>query len=123
VKNRLIPVGSTCLAAVTALILLGSASVGFGKPQKNSAASPQEKVDALLAAAIKNMSTGVWSVNGTASVKKTIKLHGLLSGEDFDLTMDPGVKPNTPMREIVIKDKGWICSDGETWHGTSPNVA
>ena len=112
---------TTCMVAVAAFILLGSGSVGFGKPQKNAAASTQEKVDALLAAAIKNMSTGVWSVNGTASVKKTIKLHGLLSGEDFDLTMEPGVKPNTPMREIVIKDKGWICSDGETWHATSPN--
>jgi len=70
----------------------------------------------LLMAAMKKMSTGVWSVNGTAAFKKTIKLRGLLSGEDFDLTMEPGVKPDTPMRGIVIKDKGWVCSDGETWH-------
>jgi len=67
------------------------------------------------------MSTGVWSVSGTATFKKTIKLHGLLSGEDFDLTMEPGVKPDVPMRSIVIKDKAWICSDGETWHAGSPD--
>ena len=25
------------------------------------------------------------------------------------------------MREIVIKDKAWVCSDGETWHAGSAN--
>jgi tetratricopeptide (TPR) repeat protein len=75
--------------------------------------------EALLMGAMKKMSTDVWSVNGTVAVNKTIKLRGLLSGKDFDLTMEPGVKPDTPMREIVIKDKGWICSDGETWHAGS----
>jgi tetratricopeptide (TPR) repeat protein len=89
------------------------------KQQKNSATSTQEKPDALIAAAMKKMSTDVWSVNGTVTSKKTIKLHGLLSGEDFDLTMEPGVKANVPMREIVIKDKAWVCSDGETWHAGS----
>jgi tetratricopeptide (TPR) repeat protein len=115
------PASATWTWPVVALLLLASASAGYPKAQKKAATATQEKPDALLAAAMKNMSTGVWSVNGTATVKKTIRLHGLLSGEDFDLTMDPGVKPNTPMREIVIKDKGWICSDGETWHATSPN--
>ena len=67
------------------------------------------------------MESGVWSVNGTVQAKKTIKLQGLLAGEDFDLSMEPGVNPNTPMREIVIKDKAWICSDGETWHATGPD--
>jgi hypothetical protein len=55
------------------------------------------------------------------SFKKIIKLHGLRSGEDFDLTMESGVKPNTPMRGIVIKDKAWVCSDGQTWHAGSPD--
>src|SRR5882724_862900 len=91
------------------LILVFDCAHGQGKP------------DALLAAAMKNMTSGVWSVNGSVTSKKTIKLHGLLSGEDFDLTMEPGVKPNTPMREIVIKDKAWVCSDGETWHAGSAN--
>ena len=57
----------------------------------------------------------------TVTAKKPIKLQGLLSGKDFDLTMEPGVKPNTPMREIVIKNKAWICSDGETWHASRPD--
>ncbi|MGH7984491.1 MAG: tetratricopeptide repeat protein [Candidatus Udaeobacter sp.] len=70
---------------------------------------------------MKNMETGVWSVNGTVSMKNVIKLHGLLAGEDFDLTMEPGVKPGTPLRGIVIKDKAWVCSDGETWHAGRPD--
>jgi tetratricopeptide (TPR) repeat protein len=37
------------------------------------------------------------------------------------LTTEPGIRPNTPMREIIIKDKVWICSDGETWHAGQPN--
>src|SRR5262249_21632992 len=52
---------------------------------------------------------------------KTIKVQGLLDGEDFDLTTEPGIRPNTPVREIIIKDKVWICSDGETWHAGQPN--
>ena len=107
------PVSATWICLVLMFFLLGSASIGFGKPQKNSTTSTQEKPDALLSAAMKKMSTDVWSVNGTVTSKKTIKLHGLLSGEDFDLTMEPGVKPNTSMREIVIKDKAWVCSDGD----------
>ena len=76
----------------------------------------EEKPDPLLAGAMKNMSNGVWSVNRTVISRKTIKLHGLLSGEDFDLAMEPGTKPGAPMRGIVIKDQAWVCSDGESWH-------
>jgi len=43
---------------------------------------PGKKPQALLSAAMKKMETGVWSVNGTVTLEKTIKLHGLLSGED-----------------------------------------
>jgi hypothetical protein len=88
----------------------------FRKATKETSWILPENADPLVNAAMKNMESGVWSVNGTVQARKTIKLQGLLAGEDFDLTMEPGVKPNTPMREIVIKDKGWICSDGETWH-------
>jgi len=107
------------------LLLLFAVQFATAKPPK------VEKVDtdkmppgdpqtqAALATALKNMSTGVWTVNGTITGQKTIKVHGLLSGEDFDLSMEPGVKPDTPMRDIAIKDKAWICSDGETWHGAS----
>jgi hypothetical protein len=119
--KKIIHLNGTWIPAATALLLLTAASVGSAEVQKKSAASSQTNSDALLAAAIKNMSAGVWSVNGTVSFKKTIKLHGLLSGEDFDLTMEPGVKPGVPMRSIVIKDKAWVCSDGETWHAGSPD--
>src|SRR5437762_1914279 len=115
------PASATWTWPVVALLLLASALAGYPQAQKKSATSTQEKPDALLAAAMEKMSTGVWSVNGTVTVKKTIKLRGLLSGEDFDLTMEPGVKPDVPMRSIVIKDKAWICSDGETWHAGSPD--
>ena len=70
---------------------------------------------------MKNMESGVWSVKGTVQAGKTIKIQGLLDGEDFDLTTEPGIRPNTPMREIIIKDKVWICSDGDTWHAGQPN--
>jgi hypothetical protein len=65
---------------------------------------------------MKNMETGVWSVNGTVMAKKTIKLQVLLQAKILIWQWESGVKPNTPMREIVIKDKAWIYSDGETWH-------
>lgn len=70
---------------------------------------------------MKNMESGVWLVKGTVQAGKTMKIQGFLDGEDFDLTTEPGIRPNTPMREIIIKDKVWICSDGETWHAGQPN--
>ena len=89
-----------------------------GNPEAAAAAPGPE---ALLMAAMKKMSAGTWSVKGTATYKKTIKIHGLLAGEDFDLTMDPGSKPGVPLRGIVIGDKAWVCSDGKTWHAGSPD--
>jgi hypothetical protein len=65
-------------------LLLANAPSAFGKPQKKEAGSGQEHADPLVNAAMKNMETGVWSVNGTLMAKKTIKLQGLLAGEDFD---------------------------------------
>ena len=77
--------------------------------------------ESLLMAAMKKMSEGVWEVKGTAAFTKTIKLHGLLSGRDFDLTMDP--EPGRAVRRlIVIKDKAWASSDaGESFHPGTPN--
>jgi tetratricopeptide (TPR) repeat protein len=112
---------SSTIFVVTAFLAFANAFSAFAKPQKEPAGSAQQKIDPLVNAAMKNMETGVWSVNGTVTAKKPIKLQGLLDGEDFDLAMEPGVNPNTPMREIVIKNKGWICSDGETWHATKPD--
>jgi hypothetical protein len=107
--------------AVAAVSLLSTASIAFAGAQKKSTKSIQANPDPLVNAALKNMETGVWSVNGTVSFKKIIKLHGLLSGEDFDLSMEPGVKRGVPLRGIVIKDKAWVCSDGETWHAGQPD--
>jgi hypothetical protein len=103
----------------TAALLVLSATMSLAKSQKKSAESTAGNENALLATAMQNMSNGVWSVNGTVSFKKTIKLHGLLSGADYDLSMEPGVTPNAPMRGIVVKDRAWVCSDGETWHASN----
>ena len=85
-------------------------STATAEPVAQSAAP-----EALLRGAMKKMSSGTWEVKGTATFKKTIKLQGLLAGEDFDLTMNPGSKPGFPLRGIVLGDKAWICSDGKTW--------
>src|SRR5712691_8155799 len=75
----------------------------------------------LLMAAMKKMSDGVWEVKGTASVSKTIKIHGLLSGKDFDLTMEPEAG-RAVRRLIVIKDRAWASSDaGESFHPGTPD--
>ena len=112
---------SSTIFVLTAFLVFANALSAFAKPKKEPAGSGQENSDPLVNAAMKKMETGVWSVKGTVTAKKPIKLQGLLAGEDFDLSMEPGVNPNTPMREIVIKNRGWICSDGETWHATNPD--
>src|SRR5262249_48190198 len=105
--KRIIPLNTNWIWAIPAFFLFADAPDGFAKSQKKSAGPGQGNADPLVNAALKNMETGVWSVNGTVTGKKTIKLHGLLAGEDFDLTMEPGMKPDTPLRGIVIKDKAW----------------
>jgi hypothetical protein len=75
----------------------------------------------LLMAAMKKMNEGVWEVKGTASFTKTIKLHGLLSGKDFDLAMEPEAG-SAVRRLIVIKDRAWASSDaGESFHPGTPD--
>jgi hypothetical protein len=75
----------------------------------------------LLMAAMKKMNEGVWEVKGTATFTKTIKLHGLLSGKDFDLTMEPEAG-SAVRRLIVIKDRAWASSDaGESFHPGTPD--
>ncbi len=75
----------------------------------------------LLMAAMKKMNEGVWEVKGTASFTKTIKVHGLLSGKDFDLTMEPE-SGSAIRRLIVIKDRAWASSDAsESFHPGTPD--
>ena len=117
-----IPRASLSKAVVLTAAIFVATHFAIGKEQKKSAqtaVAPDPETQAQLAAAMRNMASGVWSVNGTVTGQKAIKVHGLLSGDDFDLSMEPGVKPDTPMRDITIKDKAWICSDGETWHAAS----
>ena len=92
-------------------------------PGNPHAEPPPPGPEALLVTAMKNMKTGVWSVNGTIvnANKASFKVSGLLSGDDFDLSMDPGVRPNTPLRGIIIGRQAWTCSDGQTWHAGSPD--
>src|SRR5215831_7069397 len=118
IMKRIIP--ASAVSVIAALLVFANAPLAFAKPQKKPG-SGQENANPLVNAAMKNMETGVWSVKGTVQTNKAIKLQGLLSGEDFDLTTEPGVNPNAPLREIMIKDKVWICSDGETWHAGQPN--
>jgi hypothetical protein len=84
-------------------------------PGNPTAAAAAPGPEGLLMAAMKKMSSGTWEVKGTATFKKTIKITGLLSGRDFDLSMEPGSKPGSPLRGIMIGDKAWVCSDGKTW--------
>jgi hypothetical protein len=76
------------MAAVAAFILLGSASVGFGKPQKKSSASKQEKPEAILFAAKKFADTKAWSVQAHVNADKDMKISGIIFGKDFDLTIE-----------------------------------
>ena len=114
--KTIMPGEKSLIWAIAAFALFANPPGGIAKPQKKPAASSQQDTDRLVNAAMKNMENGVWSVNGSVTSKGTIKLRGLLAGEDFDLTMEPGMKPNTPLRGIAIKNKAWVCSDGATWH-------
>ena len=87
--KKIIPASATWIWAIAALLVFANAPSAFAKPQKKPAGSAQENPDPLVNAAMKNMETGVWSVKGTVTAKKPIKLQGLLAGEDFDLAMEP----------------------------------
>jgi hypothetical protein len=73
-----------------------------------------DKASASLAAALKLMETGTWEVNATISRGKKMRVHGLLAGEDFDLTLEP--EDRNAVRQIAIKDEVWASFDGgKTW--------
>ena len=84
-------------------------------PPGNPHVQPTEDSSkALLMAAMKKMEEGVWEVNGTATREKPVRIHGVLSGEDFDLTMQS--EDRSVMRQIAIKDKAWANpTGGKTW--------
>jgi len=73
----------------------------------------------LLKSALKLMNTGTWEVDATISRAFKFHVHGLIAGEDFDLTLEP--EDRDPVRQIAIKDKVWASFDGsKTWKPQSP---
>jgi hypothetical protein len=78
--KQTIPVSATWICAIAAFFVFSNAPHGFAKPQKKATGSAPENADPLVNAAMKNMETGVWSVNVTVTAKIPIKLQGLLAG-------------------------------------------
>ena len=73
-----------------------------------------DKASAVLGSTLKLMETGTWEVDATISRAFKFRVHGLLSGEDFDLTVEPADR--NAIRQIAIKDKLWASFDGgKTW--------
>ena len=69
---------------------------------------------ALLGSSLKLMASGTWEVNATLNRGVKMRIHGLLAGEDFDLTLEP--EGHNAVRQIGIKDKIWASFDGgKTW--------
>jgi tetratricopeptide (TPR) repeat protein len=68
----------------------------------------------LLVEGLKLMETGVWEVDATIRGAFAFRAHGLLAGQDFDLTVQP--EDRNAFRLIAIKDQLWTSFDGsKTW--------
>jgi tetratricopeptide (TPR) repeat protein len=73
-----------------------------------------ENAPRLLAEALKLMETGTWEVDVTISRAFKFRVHGLLAGQDFDLTVEP--EDRNAFRVIAIKGQLWTSFDGsKTW--------
>ena len=85
-----------------------------GWPVQLSIHLSPDKASAVLGSTLKLMETGTWEVDATISRAFKFRVHGLLSGEDFDLTVEPADR--NAIRQIAIKDKLWASFDGgKTW--------
>ena len=85
-----------------------------GWPVKLSINIGPDNAPTLLTSALKLMSTGTWEVDATISRGVKMRVHGLLKGEDFDLTLEP--EGQNAVRQIALKDKIWVSYDGSiTW--------
>jgi hypothetical protein len=68
----------------------------------------------LLVEALKLMESATWEVDATISRAFKFRVHGLLAGQDFDLTVEP--EDRNAFRLIAIKDQLWTSFDGsKTW--------
>jgi len=73
----------------------------------------------LLTSALELMKTGTWEVDASISRGKKMRVHGLLAGDDFDLTLEP--EDRNAVRQISIKDRIWVSFDGsKTWKLQAP---
>ena len=73
-----------------------------------------DKASAVLGSAFKLMETGTWEVDATITHGRKFRVHGLLAGQDFDLTLEP--EDRSAVRQIAIKDQVWASFDrGKTW--------
>ena len=85
-----------------------------GWPVQLSIHLSPDKASAVLGSTLKLMESGPWEVDATISRAFKFRVHGLLSGEDFDLTVEPADR--NAIRQIAIKDKLWASFDGgKTW--------
>jgi hypothetical protein len=76
--------------------------------------SSPDNASRVLGIALKQMQIGIWEVDATISRAFTMRVHGLIAGEDFDLTLEP--EDRNAVRQIAIKDKIWVSYDGsKTW--------
>jgi hypothetical protein len=68
---------------------------------------------------MKKMERGSWEVDETMIGRKTIHVHGLIAGKDFDLTSETDKGP--PHRQITISILAWTTDDGgKTWKKMNP---
>ena len=73
-----------------------------------------ENAPRILASNLKLMEGGTWEVDATISRAFKFHVHGLLSGKDFDLIVEP--EDRNAFRQIAIKDQVWASFDGsKTW--------
>lgn len=73
-----------------------------------------ENAPQLLVEALKLMDSGVWEVDATISRAFKFHIHGLLAGQDFDLTVQP--EDRNAFRLIALKGQLWTSFDGnKTW--------
>jgi len=113
--KKIIPVSATGCGMLFAVFLFASVSIGFGKPQRNSAyICPGKTTGASVGGYEKD---GNWRVVGEWHRHLGENNSSYRTSLRRDLRLNDGA---ARMRGIVIKDKAWVCSDRETWHAGSP---
>src|SRR5215217_4277346 len=77
-----------------------------------------DNAPSILALNLKVMDGGTWEVDATLTGGVKMRVHGLLAGKDFDLTLEP--EDRNAIRQIAIKDQVWASFDrSKTWKSES----